>query len=322
MKKALIIISSTAAILTACGQVPSTISERCILKEVNHELVNQAVHQHFVTVKTGVYDCPDEAERENLRKLAAAGLVTYNVERYAWWEKSKKTVKKAYTVTKNGFWGSYRDTEYKWAKTDVYDFCDHYVVTVELTSKGERLSVTSLPEPIDADDRDLKAPNIDESKYAWNRKDISESWPRIPNPFIEEKSQDDSMVNHQKSVGLKDEKKAEQSGTIIERIDSLQYAAFKALALNEDMRIIKAGSIKAIKARNIQVSNSAGFPKASAEVIIHYENATDAGRILSGVENDQRALINVTLSYYIDKGWKLDDVEPASDIAKILSSIL
>ena len=310
MKKTFILlVSAIAVIISACGHSPETISQKEIVKQVNAELHETASEWMFAPVRTGTYECNDANYRLMLRQMAAAGLVNYEVERYCWWEKSQKNVKKAYKVT-HGYFYSYQTTEYKWVKTDAYDFCDHYVVTVSLTKKGEKLAIDDLPVSAEKVDKDLKQPEVDESKYAWNMVDLSEDWPVIRNPFtgdILEETEEAPAVTGTRSESRGKESTAKAVAPV--RIDSLQYEAFTKLAFDEQVRHLKAGRIKACKARNIQITNLMINPSARAEVILRTDFVSDAGRIFFGLENDEREMIEAKFEFFLDKGWQLKDSE-------------
>jgi len=309
MKKTFILLVSAFAIMiSACGHSPETISQKEIVKQVNNKLREAASDRMFAPVKTGMYECNDADYRLMLRKLAAAGLVNYDVERYCWWEKSQKNVKNAYTVT-HGYYYNYKTTEYKWVKRDVYDFCDHYVVTVSLTKKGERMAVDSLPAPIAIIDKDLQHPEVDESKYAWNIADLSEDWPEIKNPFIAESETEKEAVLAPSAKHEAESKEKASKIVTAERIDSLQFEAFSKLVFDEQLRYLKAGTIKAFKARNIKISDVLTNPLARAEVIVKTAKVTDAGRIVFGLENDERQMFETEFEFFLDKGWQLKDSE-------------
>ncbi len=300
-------VVSAIVLAAGCSSPKDNLSSSTVVKLANEKLAEMARDNLFVTVQTGTYECNNDTSRENLRAMEAAGLLTYNVERYAWWEKYKKNVKKTYTVKRQGFWGTYDDTETKWVKTDSYDFCDHYVVTVALTGKGRKLEVASLPQPADDEDPDLLQPKVDVSKYAWNKQDISESWPEIPNPFIDaprSEAKSSSKTNETTSKTASESKPDDYAV----RIDSLQHAAYQAVDFSSKDHHLKVGKIKAIKARNIVIHNEL-MPVAEAEIILHAENVTDPGRIYLGIENDERSLCRAKLIYYCDKGWTITSME-------------
>ena len=97
--KLLIAALSGISLLSISGCTnPNKISNGAIVRHVNKTLKNNAVNQEYATITVGTYECNSESDRLELRKMEAAGLIEYEVERYAWWEKSKKTVRRAYEV--------------------------------------------------------------------------------------------------------------------------------------------------------------------------------------------------------------------------------
>ena len=47
--------------------------------------------------------------------------------------------------------------------------------------------------------------------------------------------------------------------------------------------------------------------KATAFVTLRTTDVTDFARIICNIEDDQKVAIPVTLSYFMDKGWVIDD---------------
>lgn len=295
------------ASVSGCKQSPTSISKRVILNQTNKKMKLDACDRSVVWIRVGKYEVSDSTERVRLRELAAAGLVTYKVTRYAWWEKSKTNERRAVTVTKSlyGIW-SYKDTEYRTVKADNYEFCDHYVVDIALTDKGKKL-LTDPPEADHLQDKEVQMDSDleDPSEYVWNKTDLSEVWPKIENPFIEKKesSTKSSVTNNtqkeQKTQSVEPEK--------VTRIDSLQYKAFMQLDLNKYKGLyFKAYDIKAAKVRDIQIYEESGFPKSKAELILILKNVTDAGRIYYGASEGVKFFTPINLDFYVDKGWILD----------------
>lgn len=295
--------------LNSCSS-PDSLSSGTVVKLFNEKLEENAVDKYFTDIEIGTYECNDSEARKHLRSLEAAGLITYSVERYAWWEKSLKSVKEAYTAY-HGYWYTYTTTEYRWVKKTVYDFKDHYVVNIGLTSKGKRLVVEERPAPKPEVDKDMIQPNVDVMDYEWNKKDISETWPEIENPFIERKQ--DSKVQDDEDGGEREEpndaisRTNSNEGDGVDRIDASRYKAFNALSLEGETVILKAYEISATKARNIRIGKDEnGFAFAEAEVIIETCKVTDAGRIYCDVENGFKVAQQVSLTYFEDKGWIME----------------
>lgn len=305
-------LASVSMLLVSCGNSePKPISAKAIVKEVNQKLVDDAQGEQFAEIAVGTYECNDPIAREYLAKLEVAGLIEYDITRYAWWEKSKKAYKKAYKVIRGYGWWSYEDIEYKWVSGTAYDFEDHYVVDVKLTKKGERLAVDARPEPKPQVDEDLVSEEVDYSKYAWNQVDLEEAWEDIPNPFIEKKEPKEPKPAKEKAQSKRKPKEVlkESKNDPTIRIDSLQYKHYMEIDEVKEVKYLRAGEVKAIKARNIQLIEKDGVLTAAAEVIYETEDATDAGRILIGFENGQKSAKDVVFTYYYDKGWVLKEIE-------------
>ena len=311
------------ASISGCMQSPTSISKRVILSQTNKKMKLDAHDRSVVWIQVGKYEVSDSTERARLRELAAAGLITYNVTRYAWWEKSKTNERKAVTVTKSlyGIW-TYKDTEYRTVKADNYEFCDHYVVDIALTEKGKKL-LTDLPEADHIQDKEVQmdCDLEDPAEYIWNQMDLSEVWPRIENPFIEKKeSTPPSNTTKSAQQGGSTTKGTQQGGAVksaepekVTRIDSLQYQAYMRLDLTKyEALYFKAYDIKAAKVRNIQIYEDSGFPKCKAELILVLKNVTDAGRIYYGASEGVKFFRTVNFDYYLDKGWILE-AEPLMD---------
>lgn len=312
MKKSLLFATAIlfVAMFWGCAPSPDTISESTILKQFNQEIEYDAVSEQYATIKIGTFDCPDYNYRLKLRQLEAAELITYDVERYAWWEHTVKNVRESYRVQRYTWYYSYYDTEYRTVKKDDYNFEDHYVVTIALTSKGQKIAVEDLSSEAIEEDEDLVDPEIDPSKYAWNKVDLTEEWPYIANPFLKPEKEEVEPKAKTQDENKEEEKPAKKENKEkIERIDSMQYEKFNQLYLDSAPAILKAGEIEGIKARNIQIYEVDGIRKARAEVIVATKNTTDIGRIYYGTEDDQRALATVQFEFYLDKGWVLKSYE-------------
>lgn len=317
-------LAAVSMLVSSCGNSePKPITEKAIVEQVNQLLADEAESELYSEIAVGTYECNDPMTRLLLAKLEVAGLIDYEVTRYAWWEKAKRSYKKAYTVY-YGWWGY--ETRYKTVSGTSYDFEDHYIVTVELTRKGQKLAVDTRPEPVQKVDEDLVSETFDASAYKWEQADLSETWENIPNPFLEKKESKTTTKTTNKPEAKKERKVKEaveaypkDDPTI--RRDSLQHVAYMNIDENKQLKYLKVGVIKAIKARNIQVLNNYDGLTAVAQVILDTEEATDAGRILKGFEDGQKTLMNVEFRYFIDKGWVLVDseqveVKPEDDAAK------
>ena len=309
--KSVLMTLLAGGLLLSCTPSPDRVSSGDIVRQFNNLLKETAHQDSFVEVEVGEYEVNNDYERSRLRMLQAAGLVTYKVSRFPWWEKSIRTYRKAVPVTRYFYGYEYTDEEYRWVSEDVYNFEDHYIVRVELTKKGQSLVVDSAPEPAEKEDKDLKSPEVDPGKYAWNKVDLTENWKTIENPFLKnepsvstETRETETQTTTTTTPRSSTEEAVEKDYT--ERIEKSMYDAYKNFSPNSHTVMLKGFRIKAVKARNIQVNTSSGQPKATAEVIVSTANTTDAARIYQGVEDGQKDLVEVSLNYFLDKGWVLD----------------
>ena len=304
MKRTFILTAVCAFAITSCSfNSENHITERKILRIANSQIREQGLNYFDFDLNVGTYECNDALEREALRKMEAAGLISYDVARYAWWEKTLKPTRESYQVPQY-IWGYYYGTETKYRSVNktVYDFEDHYVVTVSLTKKGERCLSDNKPlkEKID---KDLEQPDVNPTRYAWNQKDISEVWPEIPNPFIEPVKENTRDMENPEPEKQESEVKTKQSKSPVERIDSLQYVAYQNVEEKSETIKVKGYKVKAVKARDIRLLQFLGINYATADVIFETKETTDFGRILSGAENGMKTHQTQLFTYYLDKGW-------------------
>ena len=196
------------------------------------------------------------------------------------------------------------------------------MVDVHLTDAGRKLAVDSIQALQQKEDKYLKQPEYRAADWPEDTIDVSENWPDIPYPV-----QDSSKVkapNRNKTDRMVDtiivnKTKATNNANTFpkkESLDSLvlsRYMSAKERENHGDV-IIKAFKVKVYKVRNIQIYQADGYTKGKAEVIVRTTEVTHAGHILNGgVINDMPTVKNVTLSYYQDKGWVIDDDVKDSD---------
>lgn len=295
--KSLFAVTASAVLLAVCVcscADKTKLSASVIAKQANAELNKQAISTIWTKLQVGTYECNDAAKRLELASLKEAKLIEYSAKRYAWWEKGKK-------------WSYY-------GSRIAYDFRDHYIVTVNLTSKGKGLALDAIPEPQKDTDKDLVSADYDASKYAWGKKDLGENWPVIANPFVEpaelegeESSLDDESAAAQKGTSKAKKSTPKKSDNGAELSDSLAYNAYHALNLEDPQyEILKLGKVQVVKVRNIQITDL--MSKAKAEAIVATTDVNDAGRILRHLENGFRDTMDVYLTYYADKGWVVTKV--------------
>lgn len=317
---ALTTILSCFIILPSCRNNDGPTSKE-IVKECNNLLYQFGADSVVTYLLTGYYELNDPQSRCELKKLEAAGLITYKVERFAWWEKTE-TYK---TELANYDW--YYGPTYKTVKKVSYDYNEHFMVDIQLAEEGRKWVVKGEPVMKPVIDKDLIQPEVDFSSFPENQIDCTESWPAVPNPYLEPESQAEAKQEPQpkdikrdekSAVPVKESQPAQANLPEDQVIEDAQCKAFKEAKAKEEYQSVCLFAYKnrAVKARNIQVSNTSEFPKAKAEVIFEVYKVSTAGRAIEKSIEGVRTVMPVTLSYYIDKGWVLDQ-EIRTDIQEI-----
>lgn len=182
---------ATIALASCGGHSPLKISKKEILKQCNKALKEKGIDSSMVMVDTGYYELNDFNAREDLKKLEAAGIVTCDVERFAWWEtvKEKKTTAHNvdYYYTYSGRY-AYTKTEYSTKWVTNYEFNEHFMVKVALTDKAKKYALNQAPQPkLKAkEDKDFRQPVYYDSIYPENLLNYSENWPEIKHPLADE----------------------------------------------------------------------------------------------------------------------------------------
>lgn len=286
---------ATLLISCACASDNTKISPSVIAKQAEKELELQAVSPIYIKFRTGTFECNDASIRLKLAQMKDAKLIDYSVKRYAWWEKSKK-------------WSYY-------GSRIAYDFCDHYIVTVSLTSKGKGLVLAEVPTPAERPDKDMVSTEYDATKFSWGKKDLSENWPEIVNPFIEpDEDPGCAYMDDESETGYSGGKKSKKTtpkkaDNGVERSDTLAYNAYCELDLDgtDQVEYLKLAKLEVVKVRNIRITSA--LSKAEAEAIVATVDVNDAGRILAEIENGMREKMDVNLTYYADRGWIVTNIE-------------
>ncbi len=190
MKKINLCLLAIAAIAFAScgGHSPLKISKKEILNQCNKTLKEKGLDSAVVKVDTGYYELNEFAARGDLKKLEAAGIVTCDVERFAWWE----TVKEKKTTSHNVdyyFWGyAYTKKEYSTKWVTNYVFNEHFMVKVALTDNAKKYALSQMPRPklMEKEDKDFSQPVYYDSLYPENLLNYRESWPEIKHPLADE----------------------------------------------------------------------------------------------------------------------------------------
>ncbi len=179
-----------AMALSSCDNAhsPLKLTEKEILAQCNRHLEDLAINALYVPVETGYYELSDESERCQLQELEAAGVINYDVERFAWWDETTELRRVPHTVIRYGVWGPYEDTEYTTKMVTTYDLQQHFMVNVSLTAAANNYAVDSLPAPkiLDKPNLELQQPVFYDSLYPEYHVDCTENWPEMKHPLADE----------------------------------------------------------------------------------------------------------------------------------------
>lgn len=297
-----IAMMSMTFLFSSCSDSQDSISESQILKQCNKVLKESANDQTFCTIQTGYYELNSQSSRYALRRMAAAGLINYDVERYAWWKKEVHTYRERAGLNYYTYDWNYTTRSYT-----TYDYNEHFFVKVDLTEKAKQLQVTSLPLPIEDEDLDMKQPDFNEEDYPESKVEYAESWPRIPRPDekVEEGASDTITIDDSKVDEIEAVVEEEEPGKP-EEMEEQEKAYHEAKAkITSDEAYLKAYTVKFVKARNIVIHDNNGIHTATAEAISEIDNVTEAGRVAYSVAKGMRKSADVAFNYYLDKGWEI-----------------
>lgn len=253
--------------------------ESTIHKIVTEELEKENLLTRYTPFKVGYYEENDEDDRYELRKLAAAGVITYDVKRIE--EKVR-------------VWDGYEmdDRTYRWV--DKYKTVSEYryFVTTELTDAGKKLMVYSIPRYEEKPDKYLTPPP--HQSFPEDTVSRKENWgDEVETP----KASSSSVSNTVKSNN--------SSGTEPKRDEpKTEYEKEKAREHTTDMWV-KTHSLKVMDARNILVKDG----EAMAIVIVDYKDVTPFGRILKYNREGEHEVFKVSFQYWQDLGWTVEELD-------------
>lgn len=229
---------------------------------------------NYSTVKTGYYECDDDGDRLKLRKLAAAGVVTYKAEK---------------VTDVRGGWYSYN--------------VDHVFVTVALTEEGQKYVLTQ--EEVDAIDEARSKAGVDEDLHYSA---MDEEYPEDAVPVEETFPGDKAGSSPSDSGSASSSSSADYSSTSSSS-DAAEMSAYEKAKARENSETVyvETFKVRVAKARNLRCTEEMMKDgKATAEVIIECFDVTPFGRILGGVREGERDINKLSFIYYNDKGWVAD----------------
>lgn len=304
---AVIVALVVSVSLESCSSDDSAnLSKGTVEDAVSSLLEDGGLEKSYCKIAEGYYEINSENARVALAKLAAAGVITYKVERFAWWNKCLQT---------GSYFGYYYGN-----KSYIYE--EHFMVDVALTDEGKKYVVDSIPMPEIKEDKDMKQPELDANLPENNYE--KENWPKIPNPEAAEEETNEVAEKVKEAVEdaytsnvtslfeeLEEDKTRNNANEAYMPMDinaKLKYEAAKKKE-NVNMLIMESSRIDVDKVRYIQtyINPETGISEARAEVIVEMKDVTVAGRVLDGKAEGTKLCTEVHFVYYNDKGWVLQD---------------
>jgi hypothetical protein len=253
------------------NKLPESTIKDLVTEELNKEnLLNQ-----YATIEVGYYEENDEDERYELRKLAAAGVISYKVERI----EAKVRVRDGYTYDYN----TYRVVD-KYKTVTRYK----YFVETALTPKGDSLAVAYIPRYEAEPDEYLQYPEFRTyPEDAVSREEV-----------FDDEGQPVEIVEDEKKTETETEEVTEKPAP------KTDYDKAKAKE-HKETKYVKTHSLKVTDARNILVREGV----ATADVIVDSYDVSPFGRILKYEREGMHEIYEVSFVYYQDKGWAVTKME-------------
>lgn len=315
----LLIVMAISFLVASCGG--DNLTPQKITKLYNDKAAELCLDKVYTTIDTGYYELNNWQKRYELQQLAHAGVIDYEVERFAWFNKCtdiRNTVVKVihYYCLDSGD-ESGKKKVYGKGEVISYEYEEHFMVKVKIKSKYQSMVVDALPTP--AGDKDLAYPEFiptDEDLL-----DNNEDWPELVAPTIPAPPIENQYIKcRQKKEPVKVTKKETPKKpaakparkprcVAVDAATKQRYDAAKKMEVRGSANIL-AYEVHAVVARYIQIFEKEDKTQgARCEVIAKTTNVTPQGHIIMSAINDIPVKLNVTLTYYLDKGWVIDAAE-------------
>lgn len=281
--KTLALIACICAV--ACSEEEGRLPKSTVKNLVTEELRKDNILNQYETINVGYYEENNRETRLKLRKLAAAGMITYDVERF----RTSARVKDGYTF------------DY-----DSYTFEDNYktvtryrhFVNVALTNDGMKYVVSQIPKYKEPQDPYL-AP-LAEKEYpedAVKSKEVFDENGKGVFTLVEEEEPKEKAEKKDKKKEDSKPTKKQNTSDDQENKSDLQKAKERE---NKVEKYVKTQSLKVTDVRNILIRDDVD---ATAEVVVDTYNVSPFGRIYDKVQNGEHRVYKLTLLKYEDKGW-------------------
>lgn len=297
--------------LLSCGTSNDDITAKEIIKASNAMLVQQGADTAVANIVTGYYELNAKEGRDMLKRLEAAGLVTYDVERYAWWntEHSTKRVLDHYDYYYYTWTGafSHKEPVYVTKKVTDYTYDEHFMVTVELTELGQQQVLGHQPQGITKDDADMEQPHIVDSLLPENNADLSESWPEVPHPKAKEAFENCMKIigeARQLAENATDDKGLSKSEAKLDEVELVRFVE----NLTSDQREEKANKYMEVS-NLITTKESAWALGKCKEVIAAANELTEKATDCKGITKSENKLKEIAKVKFYDKLTQRDGSE-------------
>lgn len=289
MKQKLIFAcAALCAALAGCGDSPESLPVSRVKKLVTQELEQKGMAQEYVTINTGYFELNNKGGRDNMVKLQQAGLVTYKVERFAWYNK--------------------RD---RWYSAPTYELQEHFMVSVELTDKGRKLQVDSIPAP-KGKEPDLKKVVIDFALYPESKANLAENWPQVEYPGGADAAPASPQAGRSSGGGDydvcaqgNDEVQADLGRGESMDVETMQKYVEALKRAHKDNAILKAYRLEATGAFNVRIVHGDEGTVGLADAVVEVKETNAVGRVVVGAYEGMNYSVPVNLVYYEDKGWQI-----------------
>ncbi len=328
----MVVACATLFMMSSCGDKSDKISSDEISDLFNKETERLKIDKEYVEIDTGYYElnCPES--RLVLEKLASAGVITYNVERYAWWVECMTIKYNTVVKIEDTYYEGENDVIsskeiYGRDTVPVYTYEEHFMVDVRITEKYMKMIKDTTE--VEEEDLDMVLPKYDPKDWPQDTLSLAENWPKIAEPKEPEiphvrkdvKRPPEKQTTEKNEIEKNERKYNDQPRDVKQSVqypickamDEATEAKYNAAKKNENKTAVKllAFSVKAVKARNIQIINKEdGSRGAKAQLVLNTAEVTPQGHILfNNVINGVSDTLDVKLTYYLDKGWTLDTFE-------------
>lgn len=265
-------------LLTGC-QSQKELSKGQARKLVQEELGYMGATLSTTDLKAGYYEENSDQTRFQLRKLAANGVITYNVERVP--KPERRSFQKK--VRQTGYFGSYDTYQTAYRTVDVMK-C---FVTVELTKTGKKLIQEGNTKKERPKDRFL----------------INGERGTCP----EDQVQLDEFGENDEDQGCEVYDEAVETAPAVVDSTQKELSDYEKLKSKENISriVVNAFKIRVTDVRNILIDGN----RATAQAVLESYEVTPFGRIINNVYNNEHIVVPVTFIYYADRGWQIESIE-------------